>query len=252
MKIPAKTSSRALLNGRATTAPVDTAARISSRGRAALAMLQESYECALDLQRDKWDFAVEIETLRKAGLSDNDLRWLVCNGYIEHAREVSLASDKGRTFCPGHGLTFHRRTCFTLCKSGLPFLTAASEQLESSHTLNTSELRLTPDLTGSQLPKWDSDRQELWLGPDLIKRFKVPAANQVLILAVFEEEQWPSRIDDPLPQQNGQDPKRRLHDTINSLNRKQKNGLIRFSGDGRGAGVRWKLVARDEASNHSG
>ena len=71
-------------------------------------------------------------------------------------------------------------------------------------------------------------------------------------LAVFEEEQWPSRIDDPLPQQNGQDPKRRLHDTINSLNRKQKNGLIRFSGDGRGAGVRWKLVARDEGSNHSG
>jgi hypothetical protein len=50
------------------------------------------------------------------------------------------------------------------------------------------------------------------------------------------------RIDDPLPPQADQDPKRRLHDTINALNRKQRQRVIRFSGDGTGQGVRWAAV----------
>jgi len=38
-----------------------------------------------------------------------------------------------------------------------------------------------------------------------------------------------------------QDSKRRLHDTINSLNRNQKQSLIRFLGDGKGEGIRWEF-----------
>ena len=36
--------------------------------------------------------------------------------------------------------------------------------------------------------------------------------------------------------------KRRLHDTINSLNRCQKHSMIRFIGDGTGEGIRWELI----------
>ncbi len=79
-----------------------------------------------------------------------------------------------------------------------------------------------------------------------MKQFKVPAANQERILAAFEEEGWPIRIDDPLPPNSEQDSKRRLHDTINSLNRNQKQNLIRFVGDGSGQGVRWELVGNAE------
>lgn len=50
------------------------------------------------------------------------------------------------------------------------------------------------------------------------------------------------RIDDPLPPVFDIEPKRRLHDTIKSLNRHQKNRLIRFKGDGTGQGIRWELV----------
>jgi len=77
------------------------------------------------------------------------------------------------------------------------------------------------------------------MGEMVVKQFKVPAPNQEVILASFEEEGWPPRIDDPLPPQADQDSKRRLHDTIITLNRHQKNRLIRFSGDGSGEGVRW-------------
>ena len=34
--------------------------------------------------------------------------------------------------------------------------------------------------------------------------------------------------------------KRRLHDTIRSLNRNQKEGRLRFKGDGTGEGIVWE------------
>ena len=58
----------------------------------------------------------------------------------------------------------------------------------------------------------------------------------------FEEDGWPSRIDDALPPVVGLVTKRRLRDTIKSLNRRQKNRLIRFKGDGTGEGVCWQLM----------
>jgi hypothetical protein len=63
----------------------------------------------------------------------------------------------------------------------------------------------------------------------------------------FEEDGWPPRIDDPLPQKLNQDPKSRLHDTIKCLNRNHRKRLIRFSGDGTGEGVVWTAVSGDEA-----
>jgi len=80
------------------------------------------------------------------------------------------------------------------------------------------------------VPKWDPQRQELRLAQYLIKRFKVPASTQRVILATFEEEKWPPRIDDPLPGHPEQDRKRRLHNTINALNRNQIHPLVSFLG----------------------
>ena len=83
------------------------------------------------------------------------------------------------------------------------------------------------------------------MGGVVIKRFKWPAINQETLLAVFEEEDWPPRIDDPLPMLPEQNPKRRLHDTIKCLNRHHLQQLIRFRGDGTGEGVRWELIDDD-------
>jgi hypothetical protein len=92
------------------------------------------------------------------------------------------------------------------------------------------------------VPRWDAECRELRWGAALVKRFREPALNQELILAVFEEEGWPARIDDPLPNDPGCDPKQRLHDTIKRLNRHQANRLLRFRGDGSGSGVLWEAL----------
>jgi hypothetical protein len=85
--------------------------------------------------------------------------------------------------------------------------------------------------------------RELRIGGALVKAFKVPARNQELILDALEEEGWPRHLDDPLPPHEGQDSKRRLHETIDRLNRNQINRLIRFRGNGNGRGILWEPIA---------
>ena len=80
------------------------------------------------------------------------------------------------------------------------------------------------------------------MGDVAVKQFKVPAENQSRILVAFEEEGWPVHILDPLPPHSELDPNRRLHDTINSLNRHQKHPLLRFLGNGSGQGIRWERI----------
>ena len=92
-------------------------------------------------------------------------------------------------------------------------------------------------------PHWDRFQHELRLGRVIVKRFRRPAPNQELILAAFEEQDWPERIDDPLPVSLEVDPRQRLHETIKSLNQCVASAALQFGGDGTGLGVRWRLRA---------
>jgi hypothetical protein len=216
------------------------------RSREALRLLMEARQYAAEVERDIWDFAVEIDTLQQAGCTNSEFRLFVCKGYVDHAKETTLAGEEARTFQrrqrPG-GLTFSRRTCFVLTDAGNRFacsvLTEPSAETPCGLVACTNLVAEPPE---TPKPQWDRERQELRFGDIVVKQFKVPAANQERILAAFEEEDWPVRIDDPLPPNSDQDSKRRLHDTINSLNRNQKQNLIRFVGDGSGQGIRWELV----------
>ncbi|MCG8450929.1 MAG: hypothetical protein MI725_15285 [Pirellulales bacterium] len=93
------------------------------------------------------------------------------------------------------------------------------------------------------LPVWDSERKELRVDGQLVKRFRTPAPNQETVISAFEEESWPARIDDPLPPAAEQNCRRRLIDTIKCLNRSQVHSLLRFRGDGTGRGILWDRSA---------
>ena len=95
-------------------------------------------------------------------------------------------------------------------------------------------------LTIDQFPQWDDQTRELRWGDAVCKRFRQRAANQTRVLGVFEEEKWPRRIDDPLPQARDMDPKRRLRDTVKALNHNLKH--VGFECDGTGEGVIWREV----------
>jgi len=225
------------------------ARRVLHRASEALRLLLDAQAYAEDVGRSVWDFAVEIDSLRQTGCTNSELRWLVCQGFVRHAPETTAGSAHTRSFRqsrPAPGLRFSAKSCFVLTPAGVPFaaaaMTGANGDLRLARpVVSPGDLHLdpAPDLPR---PRWDPERQELRVGDKIVKQFKVPAANQERILAAFEEESWPIRIDDPLPPATEQDPKRRLHDTINSLNRNQKCHGLRFLGDGTGQGVRWELV----------
>ena len=97
------------------------------------------------------------------------------------------------------------------------------------------------------VPSWDPDRRVLRIDGRVVKRYKVPSPNQEAIIAAFEEEGWPTAIDDPLPPHPEQDSKRRLRKTLQSLNANQTQHLLRFRGDGTGERILWERIDSDSS-----
>ena len=193
--------------------------------QAAMAELLKAHEYAGETQRSPWDFSLRIRELEALSLTANDFRWLICKQLVEHAREITLPADTGRTFRPESGLTFSRRTCFILSAEGVNYarqaLAAATASERSPAPAPAASVEQPRRQWPSQsltAPRWDPDRRELCLDDQVVKRFRVPCPNQEAVLCAFEEEGWPYHVDDPLPPQPGQNPKRRLSDTIKSLN----------------------------------
>lgn len=218
---------------------------IPARIQPAVRMLLEASEYARRTTRDRWEFAVEIQQLRDLGLSPNDLRFLVRMQLVEHASEVTIAGQDGRQFQPTGDLTFTERSCFVLNSKVRAATDESGQAAAGNGKLLRSPTHASVDLDttiNSCRPNWGADSRILSLGDLLVKRFKWHAANQETVLAAFEEEGWPSHIDDPLPPHAEQDSKRRLSDTIKCLNRKQTNQLIHFRGDGTGEGIIWELT----------
>jgi hypothetical protein len=90
-------------------------------------------------------------------------------------------------------------------------------------------------------PRWDADaHQLLWRGA-VIKTFRHDAANQRRVLQAFQDLDWPSRIDDPLPVTASVRRKLRLRETVKSLNRSLRGAGIRFRMDGTTTGAFWEI-----------
>lgn len=195
--------------------------------------LSEAAAYSADVDSERWDFAIAIRRLEQLGLHETDLRWLVKKRLVEHKREVTLIGDDGRQFRPTGNLTFTRKSCFVLTDRGI-----AEASTFDVRNGTAGAVELVPK--SGQQPQWDVDSRTLKLNEDIVKRFRWPALNQEAVLCAFQEEGWPTRIDDPLPPHPEQNSKRRLADTIKCLNRKRVAQLIRFRGDGTGEGVLWE------------
>ena len=204
----------------------------------ALEQLAVARDYACDVNRDIWEFAVEIGSLMELGLSTSDLRWLVSKGYVEHAGEVTRRHDTARNFKRGHNLAFRGATCFVLTETGADFRThedavAVPDEPACGGDMLTRHSVLL-------FPHWDAARRVLCIGPHVVKRFRFSAPNQESVLAAFQEEGWPPAVYDPLPGSGKLDAKQRLHDTIKFLNRNQENQFITFRGDGNGERILWE------------
>lgn len=193
-----------------------------------LQVLVEAYEDAASSGRDVWQFAVRLGEMHATGLTSTDVRWLISRGLVRHALERTEAVAEQRSFASSENLSLPVETSLVLQALMIPMLRS---WLTTVHT---------PAPVGSApRPRWYQDLRELRVKDTLVKRYRVPARSQEIILASFEEDNWPDRIDDPLPVTSEVDPAQRLHDAVRGLNRNQRRPLIRFERDGRGKGVCW-------------
>jgi len=214
-------------------------ADLTAKMHIGLFQLLKAHQAAKLAKRDKWDFAVEIQILREFGLDHSDLRSLLCRGLVEHGLEKSCPAAHGRTFRMKSGLSLRANSCFVLSESGL-------EVVKQSLIPGTG-WQHSPFQAPHFLPVWDGHRRELNWGSLVVKRFRQPARNQEAILAAFQEEGWPSRIDDPLSGKRGWDAQERLRGAVKKLNRQQTR-LLRFLSDGAGQGVLWEAWACEPAA----
>jgi hypothetical protein len=193
-----------------------------------LRLLAAARVAALQLRLDAWEFAIGLPELLATGLNSTEVRCLVARGLAAHALERLLRNPGHRTFRRIANFALTRRSCFVITEAGLCLLGQSDAQ---SAAVAGQALAL---------PRWDGGRRQLWYGDTLVKWYRVPAASQETILATFQEDGWPPRIDDPLGQLNGHDPHERLHEAVKGLNRGQVPRLLVFRRDGTGEGVAWQ------------
>tara|TARA_R110002095_G_scaffold179193_3_gene156569 strand:- start:28519 stop:29256 length:738 start_codon:yes stop_codon:yes gene_type:complete len=195
----------------------------------ALTALSQSLQYAHDSGVDVWQFAIEHEVLREMGLTVSDIRWLIHKKFVIHRKEITAPGDPTRSFSRLSVTSITQDAAYVLTESGIKITQRLMNEEIAPPDLSSRELVSRPLPSGNRnCPTWSADHRELWYEERLVKRFRVPAQNQVLVLTVFEEESWPEFIDDPLPSDPKIDPRRRLQATVKSLNRCQAEGRIRF------------------------
>lgn len=198
---------------------------------AALELLRRGWYYATDCGCDPDEFAVSLGELGRSGLTHIDAKWLLRKGFIRLSPSDRRVRAQAR---------WNPSTSLVLTDQGFSFL--AGNDLAQQTTP-------TP-LAG--VPRWDALNRTLWFDDVLIKRYRVPAENQELVLSAFEEEGWPHHIFDPLPPKQGLNCQRRLHDTINRLNRHQLTRALRFYGNGNGRAICWEPAPPATATKSSG
>ncbi|MGD9722710.1 MAG: hypothetical protein AB7O59_15360 [Pirellulales bacterium] len=219
---------------------------LSAHVQAALAALLEAHEYARDLDTSDWDFAVEIETLRRLKLTNRELRWLLARELVEHALEIPRMREGTRDFLDSGRPHFGRRSCFVLTAAGVELAYdlrggVEAEDAPAQPAAPAQELRERPAYSLARTPRWDRNRRELRVGSMLVKRYNVASLDQESVLAAFEEAGWQSRIDNPLPCQEELARKTRLQETVHLLNHLQKRTLVRFFGDTSGQSILWEF-----------
>jgi hypothetical protein len=214
-------------------------------------LLRDAWEYARECNEGDWQMSVEIASLRAAGLTNSELRWLISRGLVNHQVEVTRASDRTRRFRKINSLVLPDGSCFVLTPAGRELIyrlgSAPNEVAPGEIAERAAERRSDDRRAAPPSPHWDAMLHELTIGSTLVKRFRCPAKAQERILLAFQEDGWPPAIDDPLPTQFDQDPKRRLHYTIRNLNRGQRPLRIRFFINGNGETIRWEVVPQRTA-----
>jgi hypothetical protein len=200
--------------------------------------LAGAYCQALDEDRPSASNAVPLADLRRWGVQDRHVLWMLYQMHAEHYQALP-GSTTGPELRPVQTLVLGEGSALVLTERGWLF---AGELLGELCARGAGGPTPARDglLLGRLVPRYErGDRLFCW-GQHALKQFRQPSVNQEIVLCTAEELSWPGWFDDPLPRTPRQNPKVRLHDTIKNLNRNQTPYLIHFKGDGTGTRVGWE------------
>lgn len=198
-----------------------------------LCLLLDGYLYAHELGQDRWEFALEMEFLHMAGLNNNDLRWLVGKGYVDHGLKTKTKSKGRRPSSRTGRLALPKGSCFVLTDAGVQFAQDALASPEKDTP------KREPELPSPDVPHWDAETHSLHWRGQLIKHFKHEAPFQEATLEAFEANNWPRYVVVTLPKEEGMNHKERLRETIKNLNRSCTKRL-HFTQEGNGGRVGWQ------------
>lgn len=194
-------------------------------------------------QEYRWDprtHPVTLASLRPYGLGPAIPLWLLYQGLVEHLLPLWPTLADTPSYQPVASVVLQDTSAFVLTKAGEAFYDAfLGKMLFPPEQGGNPHEALSWLVFGKLLPRYEKDDRIFAWGAHLLKWFQQPAPNQELLLRTAEELGWRSWLDAPLPQRPCRNPKRRLHDTIADLNRRQQPFLIRFKGDGTGTRFGW-------------
>ena len=156
---------------------------LGTTSRDGIEQLCRAWVLAQDAGRPPPEFGVEIRCLRKLGLTDSDLRWLLCKGYIKHYWDLTLPGERGRTTRCNLSLRFSKRSCFALTQAGWEFAERFdyTPQMQTRHETNPD----ADERSATSIPAWNATSRQLTMDGFVLKTFQVPSSNQELILAAF-------------------------------------------------------------------
>jgi hypothetical protein len=185
-------------------------------------------------------YPVGLPSLRGKGVPHSALLLMLYQGHIEHFHLGETHRNDRHVPQRVDSLLMQEFSAFALTEAGDAY---------AKNALNNKGMGFSEDalrvllemLNGPGLhPRYNKEDRLLTWGVHVVKRFRQPAGNQELLLIAAEELGWPAWFDDPLPRAPGQNPKVRLHNSINALNRNQKSCLIHFKGDGSARRMGWE------------
>ena len=224
---------------------------LSKRIVIGLDVLLRAHTYATDSGQDDWQFAVEVSTLHRLGITSNDLRWLVCQHYVLHGLESEKQVVGERRMSPCETFVFSDASCFVLTDTGVDLAKKLwrGQCDVCGNVETTQELDRLPSTTAvKESPEWISSQGVLRYGGVLVKQFKIPSPGQETILTAFEDQGWCRRIDNPLPYRYASPRKRRLEEAVRALNLNQRVHLVAFYLEATGKGILWEPVAASEST----
>ncbi|MGH7139054.1 MAG: hypothetical protein ACREHD_25185 [Pirellulales bacterium] len=168
------------------------AQRIQSGAATLLAAFDYAQDCALD----RWQFAVALPEILAEGATLVDLRWLILRGFAEHAIETTIPGDATRSFRRLPQTCLPADMCIVLSPHGAEALRSLvpGDRDEATPATAGTPTRVSMEssnFAARPLPEWDAARRELRYRDQVVKRYRVPAPNQELVLSAFQDEGWP-------------------------------------------------------------